>query len=207
MARVLFGGAGGELTQALRSLASLEPDERRTVGAAANSVKAVLEERLAGAEEAVKVAQLEALAEQGRIDVTLPGRTLPAGVPSPHYADGAGDLRRLRFDGFPRWWRARRWSGTTTTLRCSTSPKTTPARDMWDTLWIDYQDENGERAHAASYTHLAHADTHYGGPASRPLGWWCPASATATRPRTPPTSGTSTRLRAWPWTTASPSPI
>ena len=56
--RVAFLGRRGELTQALRGLASIAPEERRVVGAAANGVKAVLEERLASAEESVKAAQL-----------------------------------------------------------------------------------------------------------------------------------------------------
>ena len=77
--RVAYLGRRGRLTQVLRGLASLEPDERRAAGAAANRVKAVLEERLAGAEEAIRLGELQAIAEQGRIDVTLPGRQVPIG--------------------------------------------------------------------------------------------------------------------------------
>ena len=79
MARGLSRSEGRAHPGCSAAWASIEPEERRTVGAAANNVKAVLEERLAGAEEAVKAAQLEAMAEQGRIDVTLPGRTMPVG--------------------------------------------------------------------------------------------------------------------------------
>ena len=50
--RVAYMGRRGELTNTLRSLANLAPEERRILGAAANNVKALLEESLAEAEGA-----------------------------------------------------------------------------------------------------------------------------------------------------------
>ena len=142
--RVAYLGRRGELTQVLRGLSSIEPDERRTVGAAANSVKAVLEERLAGAEDAVKAAQLRAMAEQGRIDVTLPGRSLPVGRLHPttqmvrEICDAFVSMGFQVVEGPEVEWD--RYN-----FEMLNIPKDHPARDMWDTLWIDYQDENGER--------------------------------------------------------------
>ena len=142
--RVAFLGRRGELTQALRGLASIEPEERRAVGAAANRIKAVLEERLAGAEDAVKTAQLQALAEQGRIDVTLPGRTIPQGRLHPttqmvrEICDALVSMGFQVVEGPEVEWD--RYN-----FEMLNIPKDHPARDMWDTLWIDYQDENGER--------------------------------------------------------------
>ena len=136
--------AQGELTQVLRGLSSIAPEERRTVGAAANKVKDVLEERLAGAEESVKTAQLKALAEQGRIDVTLPGRTLPVGRLHPttqmvrEICDAFVSMGFQIVEGPEVEWD--RYN-----FEMLNIPKDHPARDMWDTLWIDYQDESGER--------------------------------------------------------------
>ena len=142
--RVAFLGRRGELTQALRGLASIAQEERRVVGAAANGVKAVLEERLASAEESVKAAQLAALAEQGRIDVTLPGRPLSLGRLHPttqivrEICDAFVSMGFQVVEGPEVEWD--RYN-----FEMLNIPKDHPARDMWDTLWIDYRDENGER--------------------------------------------------------------
>ena len=142
--RVAFLGRRGELTQVLRGLSSIAPEERRTVGAAANKVKDLLEERLAGAEESVKTAQLKAMAEQGRIDVTLPGRTLPVGRLHPttqmvrEICDAFVSMGFQIVEGPEVEWD--RYN-----FEMLNIPKDHPARDMWDTLWIDYQDENGDR--------------------------------------------------------------
>ena len=142
--RVAFLGRRGELTQALRGLSSIAPEERRVVGAAANGVKAVLEERLASAEESVKAAQLAALAEQGRIDVTLPGRPLSLGRLHPttqivrEICDAFVSMGFQVVEGPEVEWD--RYN-----FEMLNIPKDHPARDMWDTLWIDYRDENGER--------------------------------------------------------------
>ncbi|MBI2850181.1 MAG: phenylalanine--tRNA ligase subunit alpha [Chloroflexi bacterium] len=76
--RVRYLGRKGELTLILRSLAELPPDERKTLGARANQTKVSLEEALKQKEQVIKEAQLVA-AKKGGIDITLPGRPLPAG--------------------------------------------------------------------------------------------------------------------------------
>ena len=86
--RVAFLGRRGELTQVLRGLSSIAPEERRTVGAAANKVKDVLEERLAGAEESVKTAQLKGPRGAGENRRYPAGQDPAGGTPPSHYADG-----------------------------------------------------------------------------------------------------------------------
>ena len=82
-ARVRFLGRQGVLTQLLRSLGTLAPEERRLVGAAANEAKrileALLEERLAEALESERRAQRT----RARLDLTLPGRRPARGVLHP----------------------------------------------------------------------------------------------------------------------------
>ena len=69
----LLGRKAGALTRVLRDLPALGPDERRTVGAAANALKRELEEAIASREAA-----LAARSGSGpAADLTMPGR-LPA---------------------------------------------------------------------------------------------------------------------------------
>lgn len=70
--RVKYLGRKGALTQVLRSLKNLEPEDRRRVGALANQTKENLEAALAEALAALKEAAVRAAVPQ--IDVTLPGR-------------------------------------------------------------------------------------------------------------------------------------
>jgi phenylalanyl-tRNA synthetase alpha chain len=81
--RVRFLGRQGALTQLLRSLGTLPPEERPVVGAAANEVKreleGLLESRLAAAAETERHRQRE----QSRPDLTLPGRRPPRGATHP----------------------------------------------------------------------------------------------------------------------------
>ena len=82
-ARVRFLGRQGVLTQLLRSLGTLAPEERPLVGGAANEAKrmleALLEERLAEARESERRAQRT----RARLDLTLPGRRPARGVLHP----------------------------------------------------------------------------------------------------------------------------
>ena len=142
--RVAYLGRRGRLTQVLRGLSSLAPDERRTAGAAANRVKSVLEERLASAEEGVRLAGLQAIAEEGRIDVTLPGRHVPVGRLHPttqmvrEICDAFASMGFQVVEGPEVEW-------DYYNFEMLNIPKDHPARDMWDTLWIDQVDDNGER--------------------------------------------------------------
>ena len=81
--RVGVLGRQGELTQLLRSLCTLAPEERPLVGAAANEAKrmleALLEERLAEALESERRAQRT----RARLDLTLPSRRPARGVLHP----------------------------------------------------------------------------------------------------------------------------
>ena len=77
--RINYLGRKSPLTQILRGLANLSLEEKRAVGAAANELKAFLEQSLAQREEAVKEAEIARAIERGRLDVTLPGRPTTLG--------------------------------------------------------------------------------------------------------------------------------
>ena len=142
--RVAYMGRRGELTLVLRGLGPLAPEDRRTVGAAANKVKALLEESLTEVEEAIKGAELKALAEGGRIDVTLPGRPVPLGRLHPSTQILREICTAFESMGFQVMEGPEvEWDHYN--FEMLNIPKDHPARDMWDTLWIDHVDEQGER--------------------------------------------------------------
>jgi len=72
--RVQLLGKKGELTQLLKQLGSLPPEERRTVGAAINAAKERVQASLTERREALTALEAEAQLRAERIDVTLPGR-------------------------------------------------------------------------------------------------------------------------------------
>jgi phenylalanyl-tRNA synthetase alpha chain len=81
--RVKYLGKKGELTELLRGMGSLSPEERPVVGQLVNEVRAALEAALAGKQEELEQAALAAKLASQTIDVTLPGRPVPAGTMHP----------------------------------------------------------------------------------------------------------------------------
>lgn len=141
--RVEFLGRKGRLTAILRSLASLPPDERRATGAAANALKEELEQAYEARAEAVRRAEVEAAIRAGEVDVTLPARPHPRGGLHPvtqllrritaafesmGFSIVEGPEVELDYYNFEA-------------LRI---PADHPARDMWDTIWVD-RPVNGHR--------------------------------------------------------------
>jgi phenylalanyl-tRNA synthetase alpha chain len=77
--RVRFLGRKSELTQILRSLPSLPPDQRAAVGKRGNEVRQALEGLIAGHGDTVGAKDLEERLRRERIDVTLPGDPFDTG--------------------------------------------------------------------------------------------------------------------------------
>jgi phenylalanyl-tRNA synthetase alpha chain len=77
--RVQHLGKKSPLTQLLRSLGSLSIEERKAVGAAANRVKALLEEQGESKGQAIREARLTSEATGEAFDISLPGRPQPVG--------------------------------------------------------------------------------------------------------------------------------
>jgi len=128
-------GRSGELTQVLRGIGEMAADDRRAVGQAANAAKQELEAALEARQEQLARAALEREAADG-LDVTLPGRPRRPGRLHPvtrtlheildifgrmGFAAVEGPEVELDEYNFGR-------------LRI---PEHHPARDMWDTFWID----------------------------------------------------------------------
>jgi phenylalanyl-tRNA synthetase alpha chain len=81
--RVRFLGKKGALTNQLKQLGSLPPEQRREAGQAVNRCKQQLEQAIATRETTLAGAALEQKLAAERIDVTLPGRSHVPGGPHP----------------------------------------------------------------------------------------------------------------------------
>jgi phenylalanyl-tRNA synthetase alpha chain len=81
--RVRYLGRSGGLTQILKSLGALSPEERPQVGAAANEAKRELEALLDARLLATRAAERRHQRERERPDLTLPGRRPARGVVHP----------------------------------------------------------------------------------------------------------------------------
>jgi len=141
--RIAYLGRRGTLTHVLRALSSLEVEARRVIGALANEAKSVLEERLEDRIRQINDAALIRSASRDRLDVTLPGRPVSAGRLHPttqivreicdaFVAMGFGVVEgpEVEWDHY--------------NFEMLNIPKGHPARDMWNTLWVDYDDPEGE---------------------------------------------------------------
>ena len=81
-AKALFLGKSGAITEQMKSLGKLAPDERKEAGARINQVKDGVEAMLKERREAIQSAELDRQLAAESIDVTLPGRG--AGVGGAH---------------------------------------------------------------------------------------------------------------------------
>ncbi len=135
--RLRFLGRRGDVTAVLRGLGGLPAEERRRAGLQANSLKTRLEAALKQRRGQLQPPQGAAGDALG-IDVTLPPRPLPQGHLHPITLTLREIERAFRDMGFDvmegpqvEWDRY-----NFERLRI---PQDHPARDMWDTLWIDYE--------------------------------------------------------------------
>ena len=142
--RISYLGRRGSLTTVLRGLSSLDIEERRLVGALANQAKESLESGLGSRTREINEAALERAAREDRLDVTLPGR-----LPSEGRLHPTTQIVRQICEAFVSM-------GFTVVegpevewdhynFEMLNIPKGHPARDMWNTLWVDYTNDAGEQ--------------------------------------------------------------
>ena len=142
--RVRILGRRGELTGILRGLSQLDLEQRREVGALGNQAKATLEESLDRRGREISEARLAQVADLERIDVTLPGRPVATGRLHPttqvlrEITDAFVAMGFSIVEGPEVEW-------DHYNFEMLNIPQGHPARDMWNTLWVDYVDEEGQR--------------------------------------------------------------
>ena len=130
--RVDFLGRKGRLTALLRGLGSLEIEERKIVGAAANLLRADLDSFYEERERQAKSSN----AVVGSLDVTLPGRKPAVGGLHPSTQMIREITQAFNEMGFQTV------EGPEVELEkynfdMLNIPAGHPARDQWDTIWVD----------------------------------------------------------------------
>ncbi len=134
--RVRYLGSKGRLTQLLRGIGKLPPEERPEAGKVGNQVKKALESAYHETVEQLKQAARERALEAERVDVTLPGRPVELG----RLHLSTQTLRQI-YDIFAdmgfQVYRSRDVETDAYNFELLNIPKHHPARDMQDTFYID----------------------------------------------------------------------
>ena len=129
-------GKKGRLTAVLRGIGGLPAEDRPKVGAIANEVRIAVEGALAAATQTLGSKELDARLAAERVDVTTPGRPIRRGSLHPinetigAIAEVFGQFGFVVYEG-PEV------EDDTTNFRMLNIPPDHPARDLWDTLYVD----------------------------------------------------------------------
>ena len=167
-AKARFLGKAGRITEQLKGLAALPPDEKKARGALINAAKQQIEAALGVARDALAQAELQVQLRAQALDVTLPGRRAGAGGLHPV------TLARQRIEaifgsmGFDiadgpeietDWY----------SFTALNNPENHPARSMQDTFYVDVKDASGAWLNLRPHTSpmqiryaRAHAERHKG---------------------------------------------
>ncbi len=135
-AKAQYLGKSGAITELLKGLGKLPPEEKKTAGAAINVAKQAVEAALEARREALKAAQLEAQLAAEALDVTLPGRGIPVGGLHPvtrTLERIEGLFRSIGFDVADGPEIETDWHNFT----ALNTPEKHPARSMHDTFYIE----------------------------------------------------------------------
>ena len=135
-------GKNGAITERLKTLAKLTPDEKRTAGAEINAAKEAIEVLLAERRQALAESRLNEQLAAESIDVSLPGRTRSAGAIHPiarTWMRIEEIFRSIGFDVAEGPEIETDWYSFT----ALNSPENHPARSMQDTFYVDVRDADG----------------------------------------------------------------
>lgn len=141
-AKARFLGKQGALTELLKGLAKLDPEQKRTQGAHINRIKQQIEALLDERRGQLAQAELDRRLALETIDVTLPGRGLGSGGIHPviqSWQRVEAIFRSIGFDVADGPEIENDWTNFT----ALNNPENHPARSMQDTFYVDMNDEGG----------------------------------------------------------------
>ena len=167
-AKARYLGKAGRVTELLKGLGALPPDQKKTRGAEINQAKVRIEAALAAARDKLAEAELAAQLQAEALDVTLPGRTRGAGGLHPV----SRTIERIEaifgsmgFDVAEGPEIETDWMSFT----ALNNPENHPARSMQDTFYVDLKDSEGRWLNLRPHTSpmqvryaRAHAARHAG---------------------------------------------
>ena len=131
-------GKKGRLTTVLRGIGTLPAEDRPRVGAIANQVREALEAAVGARGRDLRGAALEARLQAEAVDVTTPGRPIRRGALHPimetirEIAEIFGQFGFVTYEG-PEV------EDDLTNFQMLNIPPDHPARDLWDTLYVDIE--------------------------------------------------------------------
>ncbi len=132
----VLGRKSGALTVILRGMGALPADARPRIGALANEVRASLEAALSARRGSLESGALEARLAAERLDPTLPGRPLARGSLHPLIETNREIARIFGQFGFVVF-EGPEVETDELNFEALNIPPDHPARDLWDTLYID----------------------------------------------------------------------
>ena len=133
--RVQQLGKKGPITEVLKNIKNLANEEKPKVGALANELRSVLEEKIASVKEVLEAKALEEALQSETIDVTMPGRPMERGTAHvlAHVQDQVEDF----FIGLGyQVVEGPEVESDHYNFEMMNLPKDHPARDMQDTFYI-----------------------------------------------------------------------
>ncbi|MDB5990919.1 MAG: phenylalanyl-tRNA synthetase [Herbaspirillum sp.] len=142
-AKAKYLGKTGQITEQMKGLGKLAPDERKTQGAIINAAKEQIETALNARRDAMANAQLQTRLNAEAIDVTLPGRGRSVGGIHPimrTWERVEAIFRSIGFEVADGPEIETDWTNFT----ALNSPENHPARSMQDTFYIKGNDTTGK---------------------------------------------------------------
>ncbi|MQF82743.1 phenylalanine--tRNA ligase subunit alpha [SAR202 cluster bacterium AD-802-E10_MRT_200m] len=131
-----LGRADGHFTRALKSIKSLPEEQKRSAGSFANEIKSFLEAQFLEKQQDLTIQGLNSQLQEEGLDISLPGRPSLIGRLHPttkilREACAAFDSMGFQtIEGPEVEWELFNFG-------LLNIPKDHPARDMWNTIWID----------------------------------------------------------------------
>jgi phenylalanyl-tRNA synthetase alpha chain len=167
-AKARYLGKAGRVTELLKALGALSPEEKKARGALINAAKQQVESALNARRQALAEAELEQQLQAEALDVTLPGRQRGVGAVHPV----SRTLERIEqifasmgFDVADGPEIETDWMSFT----ALNNPENHPARSMQDTFYVDMKDAEGRWLNLRPHTSpmqvryaRAHAARHAG---------------------------------------------
>ena len=150
-AKARYLGRSGRVTELLKALGTLAPEEKKSRGALINAAKQGVEAALAARRHALAEAELEQQLRAEALDVTLPGRQRGRGAVHPIMRT----MERIEqifasmgFDVADGPEIETDWMNFT----ALNSPENHPARSMQDTFYVDMKDAEGRWLNLRTHT-------------------------------------------------------
>jgi len=131
-------GKKGRLTAVLRGIGALSPEDRPKVGAVANVVRGAIERAIAERGAALRGTELEARLAAEAVDVTTPGRPVRRGTLHPSIEAMREIAEIFEQFGFVTY-ESPEIEDDRTNFQMLNIPPDHPARDLWDTLYVDVE--------------------------------------------------------------------